>query len=91
MKIHCFIFNWPGKTPYAKTLEQQLTNIGYYPTVINSDPDYQPFNWINLGNQAYFGAQWHLAVSLFQADLFFLDFLRFVFLLLDLDFRLPPA
>ena len=71
MKIHCFIFNWPGKTPYAKTLEQQLTNIGYYPTVINSDPDYQPFNWINLGNQAYFGAQWHLAVSLFQADLFF--------------------
>lgn len=71
MKIQCFIFNWPGKTSHAQKLEKQLATIGYNTTVINSDPDYQPFNWINLGNQAYFGTQWHLATSLFQGDLFF--------------------
>lgn len=71
MKIQCFIFNWPGKTLFAKKIEQQLKDIGYTATVINSDPSYTPFDWINLGNTAYFGAQWSLAVDLFQADIMF--------------------
>lgn len=71
MKIQSFIFNWPGKTQYAVKLEQDLLKLGFHPTVINSDSDYQPFNWINLGNTAYFGAQWALAVDLFNSDMFF--------------------
>lgn len=71
MKIQCFIFSWPGKVPYAVKLEKQLQSLGLSVTVINSDPDYKPFNWINLGNSAYFGAQWALAMDLFQGDLFF--------------------
>lgn len=71
MKIQTFIFNWPGKTAYAKKIQHDLAQLGHAAIVINSDPEYQPFNWINLGNSAYFGAQWSLAASLFQADVLF--------------------
>jgi hypothetical protein len=71
MKIQTFIFNWPGKTKYALKIQQDLVTLGHHAIVINSDPEYQPFNWINLGNTAYFGAQWRLAVDLFQADVLF--------------------
>ncbi|CAB4122985.1 hypothetical protein UFOVP29_144 [uncultured Caudovirales phage] len=71
MKLQIFLFNWPGQTDKAKITEKKLCNQGYSVTVINSDPDYTPFNWINLGNSAYFGQQWRLALGLFNADIMF--------------------
>jgi len=70
-RIQIFLFNWPGQTDRAKVTHQQLWSMGYHVTVINSDPDYTPFNWINLGNSAWFSAQWRLATSLFNADIMF--------------------
>lgn len=69
--IQIFIFNWPGQTSKALETQASLTSAGYKVTVINSDPDYTPFNWINLGNSAYFGQQWSLAMGLFNADIMF--------------------
>jgi len=71
MKLQIFLFNWPGQTDKATTTERQLWDKGYNVTVINSDPDYTPYNWINLGNSAYFGQQWNLAMGLFNADIMF--------------------
>jgi hypothetical protein len=71
MKIQCFIFNWPGQTTFAKQTYSQLKNLGYNPTVINSDPSYQPFDWINIGNDAWFTHQWNLATDLFTGDILF--------------------
>lgn len=70
-KIQIFLFNWPGQTERAKTTERQLWNLGHNVIVINSDPGYTPFNWINLGNDAWFSKQWKLATDLFNADIMF--------------------
>ena len=70
-RIQIFLFNWPGQTSRALTTEKQLYSLGYNVTVINSDPGYTPYNWINLGNSAWFSAQWRMATSLFNADIMF--------------------
>ena len=70
-QIQPFIFNWPGQTHRAKQTYQQLKTLGYNPTVVNSDPEYQPFEWINLGNDAWFAQQWNLATNLFTGDILF--------------------
>lgn len=69
--IQPFIFNWPGQTNAAKATYAQLRQHGYNPIVINSDPEYQPFDWINLGNTAWFSHQWNLATDLFTGDILF--------------------
>jgi hypothetical protein len=71
MEIKCFLFNWPRQTQKAKNTYAALKMLGCSVTVINSDPDYTPFDWINLGNSAWFGQQWALATQLFQGDVMF--------------------
>jgi len=74
MQIHSFIFNWPRQYEKAKQKEEQLSKIdGLKVTVINSDDavtDYEP-EWINIGNDAYFTAQFLMALKLFQGDILF--------------------
>lgn len=70
-RVQIFLFNWPGQTARAQATLQQLNDLGHSVTVINSDPHYTPFDWINLGNSAWFGQQWSLATSLFNADIMF--------------------
>jgi len=71
LNIQPFIFNWPGQTDKAVATEKAINAAGYRTTVINSDPNYTPFNWINLGNDAYFSEQWSMAMKLFRGDIMF--------------------
>lgn len=71
MKIHCFIFNWPGQTARAQETEKQLAKINYKITVVNCDPDYQPQHWINIDPQAHFTQQWLAACEQFDGDIMF--------------------
>jgi hypothetical protein len=71
MKIDIWIFNWPNQTSRALVIEKQLLDLGYCCNVVNSDPDYCPAHWLNLGNQAWFGQQWYMATQLFSGDVLF--------------------
>lgn len=71
MKIDIWLFNWPGQTSRAVATEKELYKLGYRCHVINSDPEYTPSHWLNLGNSAWFAQQWNLACSLFQGDVLF--------------------
>lgn len=71
MKIDIWIFNWPNQTLRALVIEKQLHNLGYSCHVVNSDPDYCPEHWLNLGNQAWFGQQWYMATQLFSGEVLF--------------------
>ena len=72
MKIQAFIFNWRGHFENACRLE---AGIGRFVevTVINSEERAAPNrpNWHNLGDTAYFAAQWNKALELFDGDLLF--------------------
>lgn len=71
MQIDIWIFNWPNQTARACKIEQQLHNQGFTCHVINSDPEYTPNHWLNVGNSAWFAQQWHLACALFRGDVMF--------------------
>jgi hypothetical protein len=74
MKIHCFIFNWKNQYRKTKYKENQLNNIKNLKiTVINSDESVNSIepNWINIGEEAYFTAQFLKAIDLFNEDIFF--------------------
>jgi GR25 family glycosyltransferase involved in LPS biosynthesis len=68
--IDIFIFSWKGQYSKACKLEQALQKLGKV-TVINSDPDNQPFHWVNLGDNAWFTQQWLQACKLSTADILF--------------------
>lgn len=70
MKIHPFIFNWNRVTSKTKVLENQLSKYNNL-TIINSDPQYTKQDWINLGDNAYFGTQFAQALRLFNGDILF--------------------
>lgn len=73
MKIKCFIFSWKGQYENALKLEKQLSPIVDV-TIVNSDDDNKPENWVNIGNECYFSDQFKSALSLFdseQYDFFF--------------------
>lgn len=57
MKILCYVFSWKGQYENATRLENQISSLGIPVTVINSDDDNQPENWINIGNDCYFSDQ----------------------------------
>lgn len=66
-----FIFNWKNQEEKVIHKIQQLNDIGYDPIIINSDDTLNhKYDWIHLGEQAYFTEQFNTAVSLFNSDLF---------------------
>lgn len=74
MKIHCFIFNWKGQYNKTKFKEKQLSIIeNLKVTVINSEEEVNNLEpgWVNIGNSAYFTAQFIKAIELFDGDIFF--------------------
>lgn len=73
MKIHSFIFNWRGQYEKAKYKEKQLKDIGLKVTVINSDDSIVSLeeDWIHIGDESYFTAQFLMALKLFEGDVFF--------------------
>lgn len=71
MKIQTFIFNWRGQYEKTKTKISQLAQIGVEPIIINSDELYQEYGWHNLGEEAYFTAQFLKAIELFDGDVLF--------------------
>jgi len=71
MKIQTFIFNWRGQ--YNNTIEKinQFKEIGITPIIINSDENHEEKEWINIGEDSYFTAQFLKALELFDADILF--------------------
>jgi len=66
--IHPFIFNWNLQFEKTCVIEDSLKEICDDVTVINSDDNYTRDGWINLGNSAYFTAQFTKALELFEKD-----------------------
>jgi hypothetical protein len=71
MRIHPFIFCWKGHYNKALELEKIFLNIFGRVTVINSDENNRPENWINLTDEAYFAEQFVTACNLFDGDIMF--------------------
>ena len=71
MKIEPFIFNWKGKSENSKKIFFQLNSIFDKVKVINSDDDYCPENWINVGDEFYFSGQFNTALKNFSGDVLF--------------------
>lgn len=71
MTIQPFIFNWRGQ--YANTLRTtaQLLDVFNHVTIINSDETHADDDWINIGEQAYFGQQFAEAIERFDGDILF--------------------
>lgn len=66
-----FIFNWKNQEDKVNQKIQQFREINYDAIVINSDDSLKnKYNWIHLGEQAYFTEQFNTAVKLFNTDLF---------------------
>jgi len=69
MNIKTFIFNWKGQYENTAQKEKQLSDIGIQPTVINSDGDHEDIpEWVHIGDECYFGAQFAKAVDIFLAS-----------------------
>ena len=70
-QIDAFIFNWRGQLEKTLKTESELCKIFNKVTVINSDDNNKFDHWINIGEDAYFGAQFLKALELFSGDIFF--------------------
>lgn len=66
-----FIFNWKNQFGKAKQTEDLLRAIFGKVFVINSDPDNSREGWIDLGENAFFTAQFFKALELFDGDILF--------------------
>jgi hypothetical protein len=69
IKFQAVVFNWKGHEKRAFELEQKLSSL--VPTfVINSEDSARALhpNWLHLGENAYFSAQWNKALEIFSAD-----------------------
>jgi len=71
MRLHTFVFNWPGYFEAALQLESMARSFSHKVTVINSDPRHTAEGWVDLGNDAYFGEQFAAACELFDGDVLF--------------------
>lgn len=66
-----FIFNWKNQEQKVLQKIQQLNDAGYNPIIINSDDTLRDkYDWVHIGEQAYFTEQFNTAVNLFNSDLF---------------------
>ncbi len=70
-QIDAFIFNWRGQLQKTLKTESELCKIFNKVTVINSDDDNKFDHWINIGEDAYFAAQFLKALELFDGDILF--------------------
>lgn len=66
--IQPFIFNWKGQFEKTCIIEESLKSIFGDVIVINSDDNNTKPEWIDLGDDAYFTAQFTKALELFEAD-----------------------
>ena len=66
--IQPFIFNWKNKFEKTCAIEDSLKQIFDKIIVINSDEENTRPGWIDLGDDAYFGAQFNKALELFEND-----------------------
>ncbi len=66
--IQPFIFNWKNQFEKTCQIEKDLKKIFDDVTVINSDEENTCDGWINLGESAYFTAQFTKALELFKDD-----------------------
>lgn len=72
MKYQIFIFNWKNQEQKVLTKIKQFQDIGYSPIIINSDDSLRDkYDWIHIGEQAYFSEQFNTAIKLFDSDIFF--------------------
>ncbi len=71
MRIQAFIFSWTGHEARAAALEAALAPLVQRVSVINSEEGLEAVHpeWIHLGEQAYFSAQWNEALARFDGDL----------------------
>lgn len=63
--IQPFIFNWRGKFEKTCAIEDSLKQIFDNVIVINSDEENTRPGWVDLGEEAYFTAQFRKALELF--------------------------
>jgi GR25 family glycosyltransferase involved in LPS biosynthesis len=70
-QIDAFIFNWKGQLQKTLKTESELCKIFDKVTVINSDDGNKFDHWINIGEDAYFSAQFLKALELFDGDILF--------------------
>jgi len=71
MKIQVFIFNWRGQVNNTLEKEKQFKELGIEPIIINSDDENKFDHWHNIGEEAYFNAQFLKAIELFDGDILF--------------------
>ena len=71
MIVQPFIFNWKGKYRNVNKIAGQFRSIFEDITVINSDDDYCPEDWVNIGDDFYFSGQFNTALKYFSGDIFF--------------------
>jgi hypothetical protein len=71
MKIQVFIFNWRGQLNNTLEKEKQFKELGIEPIIINSDDENKFDHWHNIGEEAYFNAQFLKAIELFDGDILF--------------------
>jgi len=72
VEIQAFIFNWRGHEANALALEASIGRL-VETTVINSDEAASGRHpgWVELGEEAYFSAQWNEALRRFRGDILF--------------------
>lgn len=66
--IQPFIFNWRNQFEKTCAIEYSLKQIFDKVIVINSDEENTRPGWIDLGDDAYFSAQFNKALELFEND-----------------------
>jgi hypothetical protein len=66
--IQPFIFNWRNQFKKTCAIEDSLNQIFDKVIVINSDEENTRPGWIDLGDDAYFSAQFNKALELFEND-----------------------
>lgn len=66
--IQPFVFNWKNQFEKTCVIEDSLRQIFDKVTVINSDEENTRPGWVNLGDEAYFTAQFRKALELFDSD-----------------------
>lgn len=68
MKIEPFLFNWNKQNKNVNKIISQLDPVFNNINVINSDENHLQENWINIGNEFYFGGQFNTALKYFSGD-----------------------
>lgn len=72
MRIHAFVFNWPGEKQHARPLEEALAP--HVPVVVVNADDARRAefpHWVHVGADAYFTRQWEEALRRFDGDVLF--------------------